>query len=108
MILHDLNQKIINEVSGFFMQALGNVAADRPNVEKVREALASDAKRYSLTLPRDFRPAVELWFTQDANQNIIFTFYIPTDLPKSDLEKAEAAKAIFDKTLQQYLVDYYI
>jgi hypothetical protein len=108
MILNDLTQKIINEVFGFYVEAAGLQSLPAPTLNEVSQAINSETKRFKFSPPTKSGEGVELWFSEDPNKNIIFTFAIPADLLKADIEKAEIAKKAFDKKLQEYLVDYYI
>lgn len=108
MIVNDLTQKIINEVFNFYAQTTGLTDSSPPSLDQVRKALESETRRFIFQSPKSKALSVELWFSEDSNRNIIYTFAIPADLTKVETEKAEEAKKIFDKQLQAYLVDYYI
>jgi len=108
MILYDLRQDIVTAVYNLYAEAAGLTQKEVPTVEVVCAALESEAKRHIITAGAGNELKAELWYIQDPNKNLIFTFAFPTDLTKAQLEKAEAAKAVFDLKLQEYLVDYYL
>jgi len=108
MIIIDLTQKIINKVFAFYAQATGLDNSSLPGLDQVKPALESETRRFVFQSPKSKALPVELWFSEDSNRNIVFTFAIPADLTKAETEKAEEAKKFFDKQLQAYLVDYYI
>ena len=108
MILNDLRQNIIDEVFRIFAEIvnLGNLKS--PLLSEVVAALQGDTRRFVVepAVGHPYKP--ELWFSEDVNKNLIFTFTFPADLVKGEQEKAEKAKEDFDKKLQNYLIDYYI
>lgn len=108
MILFDLNQKIVDDVYGIFADIVGLPERRPPTEADVRTALGSEVKRYIVSAATGDELKAELWYAEDVNRNLIFTFAYPTDLTKSQQEKAEAAKATFDQKLGQFLVDYYL
>lgn len=108
MILHDLRQDIVTSVYNLYAEAAGLKQQEIPTVEAVRTALESETRRFIITASAGNELKAELWYIQDPNKNLVFTFAFPTDLTKAQLERAEAAKANFDQKLQEYLVDYYI
>ncbi|MFA6587619.1 MAG: hypothetical protein WCT08_00980 [Patescibacteria group bacterium] len=108
MILNDLSQKIINQVFSFYAKAINLESPAIPTIEEVKLSIAGDTKRFVYFPPTKSLISAELWLTEDSNKNIFFTFAIPSDLTKTKTEKAEEAKKVFDKELQQFLVDYYI
>lgn len=108
MILYDLRQDIVTAVYNLYAEAAGLTQRESPTLDVVRQALESEARRYILPAGAGNELKAELWYIQDPNKNLIFTFAFPTDLTKAQLEKAEAAKAAFDQKLQEYLVDYYL
>lgn len=108
MILHDLNQNIVNDVYGIFAGVVGLTDRRPPNEADIRTALAGESKRFIVPAASGDELKAELWYAEDVNKNLIFTFAYPTDLAKVVLEKAEAAKADFDQKLGQFLVDYYL
>lgn len=107
MILYDLRQDIVTAVYNLYAEAAGLTKRESPTFDVVRQALESEARRYILPAGAGNELKAELWYIQDPNKNLIFTFAFPTDLTKAQLEKAEVAKAAFDQKLQEYLVDYY-
>lgn len=108
MILHDLNQKIVDDVYGIFAGVVGLAERRPPTEADIRTALAGETKRFIvLAAPGDELKA-ELWYAEDVNKNLIFTFAFPTELTKQQQEKAEEAKVAFDQQLGQFLVDYYL
>lgn len=107
MILYDLRQEIVTAIYNLYAEAAGLTQREIPSLDVVRQALESETKRYILPAGSGNELKAELWYIQDPNKNLIFTFAFPTDLTKAQLELAEAAKARFDEKLQQYLVDYY-
>lgn len=108
MILHDLRQDIVTAVYNMYAEAAGLTQTEVPSVDIVRAALESETRRHIITAGQGNELKAELWYIQDPNKNLIFTFAFPTDLSKTQLERAEAAKASFDQRLQEYLVDYYL
>ena len=107
MILHDLNQRIVVDIYNLFVEIANVTQRQVPDLAAVRAALESETRRFVVT-PVGHPYKAELWYNQDATKNLVFTFAYPADLPASQIEKAEAAKAAFDTRLQAYLVDYYI
>jgi hypothetical protein len=108
MILYDLRQDIVTAVYNLYAEAAGLTQREAPSVDVVRAALESETRRYILPAGAGNELKAELWYIQDPNKNLIFTFAFPTDLTKAQQERAEAAKAAFDQKLQEYLVDYYL
>jgi hypothetical protein len=108
MILNDLTQATVTAVYNFYAEVAQITDRQPPRLEVVKTKLAAEAKRFVVIAPPGNPLKPELWYAEDVNKNIIFSFITPTDLSKADLEKAEKAKADFDFKLQQYLVDYYI
>ncbi len=108
MILYDFTQKIVNDVYSLYADAAGISDRQPPQEADIRAALTSDSRRFILPAGAGNELKAELWYIQDPNKNLIFTFAFPTDLSKTQLERAEAAKAAFDQKLQEYLVDYYL
>lgn len=108
MILNDLSQAMVTTVYNLYAEAAHIENRQPPIVDAVRIALEGESKRYVVPAPAGNIYKAELWYAEDVNKNIIFSFVIPTDLSKTDLAAAEAAKADFDQRLQQYLVDYYV
>ncbi|MEK7570535.1 MAG: hypothetical protein AAB515_03810 [Patescibacteria group bacterium] len=108
MILFDLNQKIVDDVYGIFADVVGLVERRPPTEADIRTALAGEVKRYIVPAATGDELKAELWYAEDVNRNLIFTFAFPTELSKQQQEKAEATKATFDEKLGQFLVDYYL
>lgn len=108
MILIDLSQKIVSDVYGIFTDAVGLAERTPPTLEAVREALGGETKCFIVPPATGDELKAELWYNEDANRNLIFTFAFPTGLSKADQERAEAAKVVFDQKLQEFLVDYYL
>lgn len=108
MILNDLTQEMVSAVYNLYADASHIEHRQPPAVDDVRAALTGEVKRFIVpAAPGSALPA-ELWYAEDVNKNLIFTFVTPSDASKAALEAGEAAKADFDARLQQYLVDYYI
>lgn len=108
MILHDLTQKIVDDIYAIFAEAAGVAQRTPPLVADIRTAFAGEQKRFIVSAGAENELKAELWYAEDVNKNLIFTFAFPTELGKAAQEKAEAAKAVFDQKLGQYLVDYYL
>lgn len=108
MILYDLRQDIVTAVYNLYADAAGLTQKETPLVDVVRAALEAETRRHIIPAGAGNELKAELWYIQDPNKNLIFTFAFPTDLTKAQLERAEAAKAAFDQKLQEYLVDYYL
>ncbi len=108
MILFDLNQKIVDDVYGIFADVIGLAERRSPAEADIRAAFAGEVKRFIVPAASSDELKAELWYAEDVNKNLIFTFAFPTELTKQQQEKAEAAKARFDQQLGQFLVDYYL
>ncbi len=108
MILNDLSQAMVTTVYNLYADAAHIENRQPPMLDDVRAALAGETKRFVVAAPAGHPLKPELWYAEDVNKNLIFSFVTPTDVSKSELATAEAAKADFDQRLQQYLVDYYI
>jgi hypothetical protein len=108
MILIDFTQNIINDVFKIFSEIVNLEDQKPPQSAEVYAALQGETRRFVVQpiVGHPYKP--ELWFSEDVNKNIIFTFTYPSDLVKGQQEKAEIAKANFDKRLQEYLIDYYL
>ncbi|MEK7631573.1 MAG: hypothetical protein AAB445_01730 [Patescibacteria group bacterium] len=107
MILHDLNQKIVDDVYALYADVLGLAERTPPKEADIRATFAGEIKRYIVPAGPGNELKAELWYAEDPNKNLIFTFAFPTELSKAGQEKAEAAKVAFDQKLGQFLVDYY-
>jgi hypothetical protein len=108
MILIDLKQNIIDDVFRIFAEIVNLEDQKPPLLADVSAALQGETRRFVVepVIGHPYKP--ELWFSEDVNKNIIFTFTFPADIVKGQQEKAEIAKTEFDKRLQAYLIDYYL